>query len=89
MSKASRAALRRRVQSNQIRYTPSQESLRYNGAASRRTRAYTNRGNATGMGAAVQNRMASLMQRYGNDPRNAARIMRAGGNIMSRASVYK
>ena len=58
-------------------------SINYNGAASRRTRAYANRGASTGMGAAVNNRAQALRERYGNDPR----ITRAAANILSNATT--
>ena len=58
-------------------------SVNYNGAASRRTRAYANHGASTGMGAAVNNRAEALRERYGNDPR----ITRAAANILSNATT--
>ena len=58
-------------------------SVNYNGAASRRTRAYANRGASTGMGAAVNNRAQALRERYGDDPR----IARAAGNILANATT--
>lgn len=71
------------------RYQQYQETTRYNGAASRRTRGYANRGTNRGVGAAVNNRADALLAQYGNNPRNIARIRRAQANIMAKASVYK
>ena len=58
-------------------------TLNYNGAASRRTLMYRNRGTSTGMGAVVNNRAEYLRQRYGDDPR----ITRAAANILSNATT--
>ena len=58
-------------------------TLNYNGAASRRTLQYRNRGTSTGMGAAVNNRAEALRARFGNDPR----IARAAANILSNATT--
>ena len=61
------------------------DTIKYNGAASDRTRRYRNRGTNQGAGSAVLNRRDALIAQYGNDPR----IQRATKNILAKSTVWQ
>ena len=61
------------------------DNIKYNGAASDRTRRYRNRGTNQGAGSAVLNRRDALIAQYGNDPR----IQRATKNILAKSTVWQ